>query len=111
MSAADPGLISSWTDADFTPIGYMPATAEAPDAEIVEAIECATGLNGQTLLDQLRREGLTVMRTGARAEIPTGPRVLPDHSMADGRWCQWSSVNVAGRSCPAGCPDSESVPS
>ena len=45
-------------------------------------------------------------------EVPvTLPPVLPQHSMADGRWCQWSGVNVAGRSCPAGCPDSESVTS
>lgn len=41
-----------------------------------------------------------------------GPTALPQHNMADGRWCQWSGVNVtSGTSCPAGCPDSESVSS
>lgn len=46
-------------------------------------------------------------------EIPvTLPAVLPQHAMADGRWCQWSGVNVTpGTSCPAGCPDSEAVTS
>lgn len=41
---------------------------------------------------------------------PVDP-ALPQHNMPDGRWCQRSGVNVVGRSCPAGCPDSESVPS
>ena len=44
-------------------------------------------------------------------EIPVAlPAVLPQHAMADGRWCQWSGVNVtSGTSCPAGCPDFEVV--
>lgn len=41
---------------------------------------------------------------------PVGPTALPQHNMPDGRWCQWSGVNVtSGTSCPAGCPNSEAV--